>query len=368
MNDHQLDRLLGTADPYAAAAFSDLHGADHALFEEIVAEDPGASQPASRPPHRTRSARSWRLPLAGALASAAVLTTALVVPAWVGSDGAPDSTPAAPPVTSEPPVVTAPVTYAAAVVEAARRQPRLLIGAAGWTVTDVYGFRADEGTIVFANGERQLEMTWYPDDAYDGYYEDRLDVSEPRPYSLDGRTGSEFRYSSKDLAVMLPPRDGSFVEIRTGTGGWKDRDDIVRVIDTIRGVSVTTWLKAMPPEIVTPARATEVVDELLTGVPLPPRFDRGALADLGTNDRYQLSAQVLERVVCGWTGELQRADEAGDAGASRAAREALASGREWPLLAPMDARGEYADGVRAVAEAAADGLTTLTIRERSGCP
>ncbi|MFD1827290.1 MULTISPECIES: hypothetical protein [Mumia] len=357
-NDFDLDRLLGAADPYVDTALLDLHGADRALLEEIVTADPQQSQ---------RSQRSRRLPLAGVVATAAVLTAALVVPAWVGSGGDPETTPAAPPSSSEPPVVTAPVTYAAAVVEVARRQPRLLIGEPGWKAAHVYGFRADEGTIVFANGERELDMTWYPADSYDGYYEDRLDVSEPTPFSIDGQEGSEFRYSSKDIAVMLRPSGGTFSEIRTGIAGWKDRAEIAAVLRTIRAVSVEEWLAAMPPEIVTPDKASKVVGELLTGVPIPPGLDRAALDDLGTNDRYQLSAQVLEPVVCGWVRELQRAEEAGDAPARKVAADALASGRDWPLLAPMDAEGEYADGVRAVADAVAEGVQTIKIREMSGC-
>ena len=360
-NDFDLDRLLGSADPYVDTALLDLRGADRVLLEEIVNAD------LQRSPRPQRSPRSWKLPLAGVVATAAVLTAALVVPAWVGSGGDPETTPAAPPASSEPPVVTTPVAYAAAVVEVARSQPRLLIGDPGWKVAHVYGFRADEGTIVFANGERELDMTWYPADGYDGYYEDRLDVSAPTPFSIDGQEGSEFRYSSRDIAVMLRPSGGTFSEIRTGIGGWKDRAEIVAVLRTIRAVSVEDWLAAMPPEIVTPDKASQVVDELLTGVPVPPGLDRAALDDLGTNDRYQLSAQVLETVVCGWVGELQRAEDTGDAAARRTATDALVGARDWPLLAPMDAGGEYADGVRAVADAVAEGAPTLKIREISGC-
>lgn len=356
MNDTDLDRRLSAADPYARHATPDLGGADRALLDEIMADT-------ARRPQRSR--RSWRLPLAGALASAAVMAAALLVPAWVGSTDDPE-TPAAPPAASEP-TVEAPIRYAAAVVEAAGRQPRLLVGEPGWKVTHVYGFAEDEGTIVFTKGDRELEFVWYRADQYAGYFEDRLDVSAPRPFSIDGQDGSEFRYSTTDIAVMLRPSGGTFSEIRTG-GGWRNRAEIVAVLRTVRAVSVQEWLAAMPPEIVTPDKASQVIDELLAGVPLPPGLDRASLDDLGTNDRYQLSAQVLEPVVCGWVGELRRAEDARDDRARKAAVEALASGRRWPLLAPMDAEGEYADGVRAVADAVRDGVPTLTVREMSGCP
>ena len=117
MNDTDLDRRLSAADPYARHSARDLGGADRALLDEIMAHT------ARRPQ------RSWRLPLAGALASAAVVAAALLVPAWVGSTGDPE-TPAAPPAASEP-TVDAPIRYAAAVVEAAGRHPRLLVGEPG---------------------------------------------------------------------------------------------------------------------------------------------------------------------------------------------------------------------------------------------
>ena len=121
-------------------------------------------------------------------------------------------------------------------------------------------------------------MNWYPADQYDGYYKDRLEVSAPEPVEVDGRPGDVFTYSAGDFAVMLRPRDGAFVELRTGGGGW-NRVEFDRVLGRIAHVDVQTWLAALPPQIVTPERAAEKAAKVLADVPLPPGFDPAAAVE-----------------------------------------------------------------------------------------
>ncbi len=46
--------------------------------------------------------------------------------------------------------------------------------------------------------------------------------------------------------------------------------------------------------------------QALAGVPLPPGFDEGAVAALGTNDPYQFGARVTGLVGCAWIAEWVR--------------------------------------------------------------
>ncbi|KAA1420411.1 hypothetical protein FE697_015710 [Mumia zhuanghuii] len=372
MTDDNLTRMLRAADPGAPGLVGDLHGAERYLLEEIVSTPPQDPPPVPVPTPARRPVRR-RLSLTLGAAAFAVLVAALVVPSWRDTppdgsgadDTARDRAPSAE--TSGPTTIEAPIRYASAVVDAARRNPRLLIGEPGWRATNVYGFAEDEGTVVFKKGKRQLEFNWYAADQYDGYLVDRRDVSAPRPFSIDGQDGSEFQYSSHDIAVMLRPSGNTFAEIRTGIGGWRDRAEIVAVLRTIRAASVEDWLAAMPPEIVTPEKTTQVVDELLTGVPLPPGLAREDLDVPGTNDRYQTSVHILDAVVCGWLGALERAESDDDATARRTATRAIVGARDWPLLKPMDAEGAYADIVRQVADEIDAGGSAVTSREHFGC-
>ena len=152
------------------------------------------------------------------------------------------------------PAAPAAVVFPPGALQAAEDNPRLLIDEPGWKATHVYGFAEQAGTIAFDNGGRQLEMNWYPADQYDGYYKDRLEVSAPEPVEVDGRPGDVFTYSAGDFAVMLRPRDGAFVELRTGGGGWT-RAEFDRVLGRIAHVDVQTWLAALPAQIVTQERA-----------------------------------------------------------------------------------------------------------------
>lgn len=322
MSDEQLDRLVRDADPYRRDVAGDLDRAEHALLEEIMSEP-------------VRKAPRWR-GLATAVAAAAAVTGVLVTSAVVRDR--PESGRSAPVVTQPAP---ANLEFAAAVRQAAERNPRLLIDQPGWKVVHVYGFAEKDGGIGFEDrGGRQLEMNWYPADQYDGYYKDRLRVSPPEATEVDGWKGARFTYSRTDFAIMLEPRDGVFAELRTGGGAWT-LAGLGEVVAEIKRVDVDTWLRALPPEIVTPGRENEAAKKILADVPVPPGFDVAALTGFGTNDAYQFGAKVTGRVACGWIAEWKRAKQAGDEAAQRKAADALRGSHRWKVLNDMNAEGDY---------------------------
>ncbi|MGN9777483.1 hypothetical protein ACTMS0_17205 [Micromonospora sp. H33] len=359
MTDEHLDRMVRDADPYRADVIRHLDGAAQNLLEEIMSV-PALERVDEPPGKRLRARRGMMSGLAGASVAATVLAGVLAVS--IMNDDQPGGGPASPTTTSE---ATRTTSYPAMVLKAAEENPRLLIDQPGWKATTVYGFAEKAGTIAFSNGERQLEMNWYPAGQYGGYHEDRLRVSKPEPVKVDGWPGDLFRYSASDFAVMLRPRDGSFVELRTG-GAWT-RSEFDQVLADVIRVDARTWLAALPAEIVTPERVAERAAEVLVDVPLPPGFDTAALNDLGTNDAYQFGAGVTSRVGCGWIAEWLRAKKAGDDAAVQRAGDALRSSHKWKVLHQMNDEGDWPEVFWETADKVAAGEPPAGYRQALGC-
>jgi len=334
MTDEHLDRLVRSVDPVDARTVGDLQGADTALLEEIMSQSPVKQLPNRR-----------RTYIVGAFLAAAVLAVAVTVPALLSDPD--DKAPSVGQRVDTGKGQTDQIRYSAAIIKAAKKNPRLLIDEPGWKPVNVYGFADAEGMVNFAKGDQSLEINWYKADAYDSYYKDRLDVSKPVAITVAGQEGTLFRYSSTDFAVMLKADGNAFAELRTGRG-WKDKADVLATLAKVKKVDVETWLGAMTPEIVTPDRASAVADEMLAGMSLPPQFDKAALAKLGTNDRYQFGAGVARAYVCGWFEEWERAGN-NEAAVQRSV-DALRSTRDWKLLQQMNAQGDYPEGVWELAD------------------
>ncbi|WNM40194.1 hypothetical protein RMN56_02180 [Micromonospora halotolerans] len=337
MTEEHLDRMVRDADPYRPDVIGRLEGAKQALLEEIMSE-PTLDRVAEAPQPRSRARRGLVRRLAGPLTAAAALVGLIAVSTMFGAP--PGDRQAAPGGTSAGPTAgpATSVVYSPVALKAAEQNPRLLIDEPGWRVITVYGFAEKQGTIAFGKGGRQFDMNWYPADQYDGYHADRRHVSAPEAVKVDGWDGDLFRYSSDDFAVMLRPRDGVFVELRAGGG---NRTEFDRTLTHVVRVDVRTWLAALPPEIVTPARVEERATVVLADIPLPPDFDKAALAGLGTNDAYQFGAQVTSRIGCAWIAEWQRAKRAGDDAALRRAADALRSSHNWKVLHQMKDEGDW---------------------------
>ncbi|WP_035855565.1 hypothetical protein [Cryptosporangium arvum] len=343
MTDDPLDRLIRDADPYRPVAGERLDGAAEELLEEIVSDRTV----------RTRPARRRFGPLIGAGVAAAALVG---VVALTGTD--------APEPAGRPSDATT-VTYSALALKAAEENPRLLIDEPGWTATYVNGFAAKEGSITWSKQGREVEFTWRPAQYYDSYQRDRADVSAAQPVTVAGRSGQLFTYAANDFAVMLPPSGSSFVEMRA-SGPWT-RDTFSATLAHVVQVGVSRWLAALPPEVVTPDRISARAEEVLAGVPLPPGFDRAALAGLGTNDAYQFGAQVASRVGCGWIAEWERATGAGDTAAVARAADALRGSHGWKFLNDMNAAGDYPEVFWEIADEVVGGSVPEGYRDSLGC-
>jgi len=358
MTDEHLDRMVRDADPYRPDVAHHLDGAAQSLLEEIMSV-PTLERVAEPPGKRPRIRRRLITAVAGASVAAAVLAGVFALSAT--NADRPGDRPGDRPATGS----AVGVHYSALVLKAAEENPRLLINQPGWTATYVSGFTEKAGAITFSKGGKQLEMDWYPASQYASYHLDRLHVSKPVPVRVAGWPGERFRYTATDFAVMLRPRDVSFVEMRTGNT-WT-RAEFDRVLAAVVRVDARTWLAALPPEIVTPDRIDKQAAKVLADVPLPPGFEVATLKDLGSNDPYQFGAKVTGRVGCGWIAEWQRAKQAGDTAGLERAGEALRSSHQWKVLRQLKDQGDWSEVFWEVTDQVAAGHPPVGYESSLGC-
>ena len=229
--------------------------------------------------------------------------------------------------------------FAAAAIEVAEANPRLLVAAPGWSVTSADEFEADEGEMTFSDGIHWLEIHWYPAHLYQDFRLDRADVSTPVTSTLLGQIATTIHYGGNEYATMLPPRGSVFVEIRGALASHREYETTLR---SLHAVDIDTWLNAMPPSVVRPDARAATVEQMLRGIPLPPEFDLAALQDESSVlDRYQLGAKVTGAVACDWLDRWVAATDAGEEAAAQVAVEAMATSPHWPILRQMADEGGW---------------------------
>ena len=323
-----------------------------------------------------------RLPLGRvAVAVVAGLAAAFVLFAVLGSDGTGPGEEQA---------------FAKEAIEVAEGNPRLLVGADGWSVEHAGEFEVDQGNIDFVNGEEKLSIDW-GEPRY--FYEieppkqglgewsppsDRVRCSVPveegespgdyQPagviVSEDGErtplksVHCETRYRVSEISFLdqrvrveeaeqkidgeeptssfslqVPPSGG--VSVRISASGMS-ADRFYEVLDSVYSTDVNTWLAALPPEVVRPVDRPEVVDDMLDGLPLHPDVDVEALkAEAAAADRYGLGVRVTGAVACAWLDQWAEGVRTGDEAAIEEATEAMSDSRDWPILQEMAKEGGW---------------------------
>jgi hypothetical protein len=241
-------------------------------------------------------------------------------------------------------------TFAAAAVEVAEANPRLLVTAPGWSIVHARGFEVDSGELIYGDGEhrpygpggRQLDLTWYPASFYrerlreDGDVSTRAGrVTAPVTSTLLGQRATTFHYAGQrpNYATILSPQGNVFIEVH-GTLGSKQEYEAV--LHSLRPVGVDAWLGAMPPEVVRPAVRPEAIAQMLRAIPVPPGFDTSALqSESALTDRFMLGKSVTGAVACDWLQRWLSATRAGDGATAQEAVDAMGTARHWPVLLQM---------------------------------
>jgi hypothetical protein len=228
--------------------------------------------------------------------------------------------------------------FAAETVRAAERAPRLLLG--GWSVTRVDEWSAGTGEMTFSQGDRVLELSWWPTRVSGpkvGAAKDP-DPGVELEVGVPGARATVNRYADTDDYTAVWRSGELTVEAR---GLAASPEEFAGIMRRLERVGARAWLSALPASAVTPSEQRDAVDGMLAGLPLPPGFDAGSLGDGATRDRYQLGAKVSGAVACGWFASWAEAKAAGDDAGVRRAVAALASSRDWAILREMSAQGDY---------------------------
>ena len=234
--------------------------------------------------------------------------------------------------------------WAAALVRVAEAAPRLLVDEPGWQVTRADELSVDFGEMTLANGEERLDLKWLPADEYEDAVDKRVaEMDDLGTAPVSGADARLFRYPGTNDYVAVWLQGNYTVEAR---GLAADADAFRTTLASLHEVDVDTWLSAMPESVVVPARQAEVINQMLTGIPLPPGFDSKAIrATDAVRDSYQLGAQVSGAVTCAWIERWVAAREADDEAGARLAVEAMVTSRTWPVLLEMDDEGDYPEAV-----------------------
>jgi hypothetical protein len=234
-------------------------------------------------------------------------------------------------------------TYAAAAVEVAEANPRLLVTAPGWAIVHAHSFEVDSGILEYRYRDtpaygieaNSLHLSWYPARLYRSRLRELRQKRTARGTTVLGRPARTFhdhRRGGSDFFTVLAPQGKVFVELSARLSP----SDYETVLRSLRAVSVDRWLSAMPAEVVQPAARSTVIAQMLDGVPLPPGFQTAGLeAETHFTDRYQLGQAVAGAVACGWIESWSAANRSGDEAGARQAVEGMAGARHWTVLLQM---------------------------------
>jgi hypothetical protein len=358
MNDERLDALLAATNPTSDASIRslDLGAAESELMEEIMAttSQTDLGMVGSPPGPTADPRRRYRL-VVGLVAAAAAIAVAIVGVRMATDETMPSSEPT--PVDLDP------------------TAPHVLLDLPGWSMDYVYedeSLMVETGTTVrsgesrFTDGEHDLSINWYLADQYEGYYDDRSEVSAREDVTVLGHPASMVTYGETEFAAMVEPTGDYFMEVRGDLGS---KPAYLDALAALRSVSVEDWYAALPADAVVPIERGRVVDEMLAPIPVPSGFDATALrTDPWVKTRYHVAADVTSAVTCAWAQQWDAARTGGDEAGAQAAVDAMTSSTTWPILVEIAPDGGFAQMVWEIAgEMAAGTLDVATLEESIGC-
>lgn len=359
VDDAHLDSLVAQLAPVDDDTVIgwDLDGADLALLTAITADQGAVVDPAPAPgPRRPGPRRPRRRLMLAAAAGLALAIPGLVLLGPIGRGGQP--------------------AYAAELVRAAERGPRLLLDDPAWKVTDVYESDRNQMEMRFTDGRHRAQLNTYRADLYDSYVKDREGVpgATAQRTTFRGRPAVTISYDGSPGETLARLDGPVFVDF---TVRGTDARTYAAVLSKLRPVGVTAWLDALPASVYSADRRSSAIEGMLRGIPLPPGYSSTALKEQGlVSDRYQLGARVVADVGCIWFDRWFTARERGDAAAQAAAGRVLQGSHQWPILLQMQDEGAYPQIFWIYADATRDGTvedeTTPMTRDRVvnplGCP
>lgn len=312
------------------------------LLEEIMSVPVIDRVSATRPDPTSRP--RW----VSAFAAAAVVAALIAIPVWLVNDEGKDGE-------SQ--------RFATEAEEADDRA--ILEDAVGWRVVHV-----DEhdggGELDYARDRGEsIEISWRSADAYEGYLEDRADVSAPDPVELFGLMSQAFHYSATDHTVIRPPDSGHFFEVRIS---GVSRTEFVDLLGQLRRVDEAQFGEELSRHVVTSIEELGTIARMLSDIEAPVGFDPESILVPGEfNQRYTVGVRVTEAVTCAWLDRYEAGLQSGDDAQVQRAVDAMAGSRGWAVLREMERTGDWPAVIYETADAMAAGDPAAEIRERSVC-
>ncbi|HEY7070193.1 MAG TPA: hypothetical protein VH479_08775 [Acidimicrobiales bacterium] len=405
MNDTELVHLIAAAASVSDAEVErwDLAGPEADLRERIMSTttapatsrpagagpgEPGEVVPFDPPPRRPRRRRTVAVGVAAATALAIAAGATLATRDGAGKDSvsASDQTPDQNPAPAGPSGTIPPA--APEDIAAAEGVPHLASRADGWHIVWV---DPGDGYERLSDDTSKLDVHWaagFDDGPPDVEGVETTVAGEPAVRYRIGPHDCEMNDSCQYDGGQTPgPADIGFEymtlltvgdnEVRI-TGHFRDDDTIDAALAGLVTVPATEWLALLPADTVLPSERAATVDEMLTGLPLPPGFDPAPLRSADTiSNRYQVGAQVTGSVACPWFDSWAAGLASGDTAAVQAAVDAMASAPQWPILTEMADQGGWSHVVWDLAAAMPTNSATIsgglqrtvseTYRENLGC-
>ncbi|NYJ02990.1 hypothetical protein HNR19_003688 [Nocardioides thalensis] len=336
-----------------------IHEGRAELLEEIMAIPTDHQHRTSATDELAERRRNRWLPVAGAAAAVAAIAAAVAVPQLVVDDEK----------TAEAPAAAAPGNGEIAVLQ---RDDWSLDNA---SIDERWGgelsYVADDQSIDSTPANDwgvTLDISWVPADEYAALVEDREHITKPpgpgEPVEVLGRPGQLWSYSADDHTVVREVVGDFALELR-GTG--LAEADFVALLDELVAIAPADLDAHLPDDFVTDTERSAVIEEMLADVPLPDGFVTSRLDVITEVDRYQLGARVTAAVTCAWIGQFADAKQAGDQAAMDEAAEAMATSRDWAILAEMQADGDWSSVIWDYADTLAAGKVPPGHQQGLGC-
>jgi hypothetical protein len=360
-----VEAALAAANPLSERTVAELplHDAETELLAMIAAAPAdGQRRPRTDSP-RPRARAHWGRRLVVVLAASAAVAAVLALLPGGERTGGPSP------------------AFAASLVRFANASPLVLLRLPGWHVVYVYQQPDGYGEMHFVRGgasadgsptgvssnngaslaNRFAMITWYRvTPAALRKYRKYLAVGHQHANTGLGVVAQRYVYEGRsrrgfDMTAFLiyRGRELSFRATVTSMSMFRSELRALTAVDT------TTWLRAMPPSVVKSADSSQVVHQMLKGIPLPPRFDASRIRGSRlVQNRYDLGAAVTGTVACMWIADWKRARQAGDDAAVDRAIAAMATAPHWPVLHQMARHGAWPQVLISYARAMRRGTVT----------
>jgi hypothetical protein len=228
--------------------------------------------------------------------------------------------------------------------------------------------------MVFSDGDHSVQLNWYRADLYKMYVEDRSQTFAASASSMFGRPAVILSQNGRPSEILAQVDGKHMIDVALF---GSDESTFSLAKSKLQVVGAEQWLDALPDSVFSGDRRNLAIDEMLTGLPVPPGFDIAALKAQGfVSDRYNLEVAVAGDVGCAWFDQWLDARKSGDTTAADHASQTLRASRNWPVLQEMSADGAYPQVFWDYADATENGklpgektapLTRNSVHNALGC-